>query len=163
MPVAREFLGEVAGHLGHRLVGTQPDAHGHTRPLPDFPVQPFAPRLIVRALHPAETDETLVNGIPEICRRLGPDDGHHARSHFAVKLIVGREHGNLGLREKLSQPEIGRAGLDAQCLGLVAPRHHAAVVVRQHHHGFSLQIRTENPFATHIAVVAVNNAVHIYK
>ena len=50
---------------------------------------------------------------------------------------------------------------DAQGLALVAARHHAAVIIRQHHDSLPLQIRTEDPFAGHKEIIAIDQSYHL--
>ena len=48
----------------------------------------------------------------------------------------------------------------AERLGLVAPGHRAAVVVREHDDRLPVQFQTENPFARGEEIVAVGKDVH---
>jgi hypothetical protein len=50
----------------------------------------------------------------------------------------------------------GRTHGDAERLGFVAARDHAAVVVRQHHDRTPAQLRLEHALARHIEIVAVD-------
>ena len=60
----------------------------------------------------------------------------------------------------ISYLEEGIAHLDAECLGLVAPGHRAAVVVAEHNDRLPVQLRTEDPFARGEEIVAVGKGVH---
>ena len=160
MAIAGEFLCKMARHLCQRLVGRDADADGHTHPLLDFAVQPLAPFFEFGEAVAVEAHEALVYGISETVGRLAANDVYDACREFLIKFVVGREYGNLFPRKLLRELIIGRAGLDAEGLCLVGARHNAAVVIRQHHDGYAFQIRSEHALATHVTVVAVNNAVH---
>ena len=159
--IAWVFLCKVACHLRQRLVGSYAHAHRHSHPASDLPVQLLAPGLQVHSLQVLEIDEALVDGVAEVGRSLLLDDGDHAGRHLAIELIVGGEDRYLVLRKLLLELEKGCSRLHSQRLGLVAPGHHAAVVVGQYDHGFSLQVWTENPLTRDVAVVAVDDAVHV--
>lgn len=159
--VAWVFLCKVACHLRQRLVGSYAHAHRHSHPASDLSVQLLAPGLQVHSLQVLKIDEALVDGVAEVGRSLLLDDGDHAGRHLAIELIVGGEDRYLVLRKLLPELEKGCSRLHSQCLGLVAPGHHAAVVVGQYDHGFSLQVWTENPLTRDVAVVAVDDAVHV--
>jgi hypothetical protein len=64
-----------------------------------------------------------------------------------IYFVVGGEDGDVLIRVLLEHLEVGHACGDAECLRLVAAGHDATVVVRQHHHGLSLQVRTEHTLA----------------
>ena len=111
-------------------------------------------------LHAVEPDEALVDGVTEILGGFLPDDSHHAGGQFAVELVVGREDGDLLVGELLLQLEVREACLDAEFLGLVGAGDDAAVVVGEDDDGFAVEVGPEDPLAGHVAVVAVDDAVH---
>ena len=49
-----------------------------------------------------------------------------------------------------------RAHFHAQCLDLIGSRHRAAVIVGEHHYGAIFQAGIENPLATHVKVVHID-------
>ena len=129
VPVVRVFLGQLRGNLGEGLVGCKADADRHPHPLPDLLMQVLAPSLQVNMLHAVEIDETLVDGIAEVGRRLFADDAYHPSCQVAIQLIVTAEYGYLLIAKLLCHLEIRCALLDAQRLGLIAPSHHTAIIV----------------------------------
>lgn len=129
VPVVGVFLGQLRGNLGEGLVGCKADADGHPHPLPDLLMQVLAPSLQVKVLHAVEIDETLVDGIAEVGRRLLADDAYHPSCQVAIQLIVTAEDGYLFIAKLLCHLEIRRTLFDAQGLGLIASGHHATIVV----------------------------------
>ena len=92
-------------------------------------MQVLAPSLQTEVLHAVEIDETLVDGIAEVGRRLLADDAYHPSCQVAIQLIVAAEDGYLFIAKLLCHLEIRSALLDAQRLGLIASSHHTAIVV----------------------------------
>ena len=123
-------------------------------------MQPLAPFFEFGKVVAVEAHKALVYGISETVGRLAANDVYDACREFLIKFVVGREYGNLFPRKLLRELIIGRAGLDAEGLCLVGTRHNAAVIIRQHHDGHAFQVRSEHALATHVTVVAVDDAVH---
>jgi hypothetical protein len=159
MVIAGIALGKVTGHLGQCLAGGQTDADGHPHIAADALMQGLAPGFPFLGRAAGEAHKAFVDGVaPGLGSRL-TDQAHHAGGELAVQLVVAAESGDIGMGILLLQLEIGHAGGDAQRLGFGGTGHHTAIVVAEHYHGLSLQIRPEHPFARHVAVVAVHNSV----
>ena len=60
----------------------------------------------------------------------------------------------------LGKLEIRGSGFDAHLLCFVAACYYAPIVVREDNNRLAVEIRAEYAFAAHIAVIAVNDAVH---
>ena len=63
-------------------------------------------------------------------------------------------------RRTSATPMRGHPSLYIHCLSFVATRHYASVVIAQHNNGFVLQVGSKHPLARHVAIIAVNDAVH---
>ena len=81
---------------------------------------------------------------------------HYPRAHIAVERVIARPHDDAGGREAITMQVPRRAHIDAERLGFVAARDHAAVVVRQHNDRTAAQLRLEHALARHIEIVAIN-------
>jgi len=62
--------------------------------------------------------------------------------------------------ELLFQLKVWCTLFHAHSLGLVATRHYASVVVRQHDHRNAFQVRSEDTFTAHVAIIEVSYSVH---
>ena len=58
---------------------------------------------------------------------------HHPGAHIAVERVVARTHNDAGGREAIAMQMPWRTHGDAERLGFVAARDHAAVIVGQHY------------------------------
>lgn len=163
MAVARIAFGELACHLGEGLGARYSNADRHAEPAQHPAVQVLAPRLQAVGLHVVEHTEALVDGIAVELGTAVAHDVHQSAGHVGVELIVRREGVNLLSGKLACELEERRAILYAHSLGLVASRHHASVVVRQHDTWLPVQIRTERPLATDVAVVDVNQSHPFHK
>ena len=141
--IALVLLSEVRGHLCKCFVWGQTDTDRHPNVLLYLFMQILAPFLQVQMLHAIKVDEALVNGIAKICRNLFTDNAYYTTCQFSVQFIVGREHGNLLVRELLGQLEIW-SSLNPHLLSFIRPRYYASVVIRQYYHRHTFQIRPKD-------------------
>ena len=154
------LLRQLRGNLRQRLGGCQTDADGHSYFALYAFVKMLAPLLQLVECYAVQIQKALVDGVAEIRGSLLSDDAHYPTRQFAIQLVVRREHGNLLIRELLSQLKVRRTFFHTQGLRLVAPCHHTAVVVRQHDDRLTLQVWSEDALAGNVAVIEVGNSVH---
>ena len=75
-------------------------------------------------------------------------------------MVVARAYRNVVALGKIAYLEQRLPHLYAQCLGLVAARHDAAVVVAQHNNGHAVERGIEDPLARNEEIVAVTKSNH---
>ena len=80
----------------------------------------------------------------------------HPPGHVAVQCEISTEDGHVILLHDVPYLEQRIAHLDAERLGLVRPRHRAAVVVAEHDDRLPVQFRTEDPLAGGEEIVTVS-------
>ena len=93
--VSRILLCKVAGHLGQSLVRSQTNRDRNSNGLLDTFMEILTPLFEVYTFHPIEIDETLVYGVSEVLWCFLSDNLDHTAGQFSVKLVIGREDGNL--------------------------------------------------------------------
>jgi hypothetical protein len=106
-----------------------------------------------------EAQKGLVDGIDLLLRAELADHRHQAAAHVGIEGIVGGQGAALVLGQQIPDLEIGLAHADAQGLGLVAARHATAVVVGEDHDRAVTQGVVEDPLATDVEVVGVDEGV----
>ena len=98
-------------------------------------------------LEAAEAEERLVDRVDFELRREVGKRPHHPRAHVAVEgVVAGTDDDTLRVHARAADMP-GLAHGDAERLGFVGAGDHAAVVVRQHHHGLAAQGRLKHPLA----------------
>ncbi len=112
-----------------------------------------------RGLPWGEAQKGLVDGIDLLLRAELADDLHEATAHVAIEGIVGGQGAVLVLGQEIPDFKEGLAHAVAQGLGLGAARHATAVVVGEHHNRAVAQVIVEDPFATDVEVIGVDQGV----
>ena len=148
------FFGHVVGQFGQCFGG--PNAHTHRNARPLHHALTHGITHLAQVGRAREVDKTLVNGIHLGARRVLAQNLHHAVGQVCVQSVVATEckHAVLGHQSFALKPRLAHA--HTQSLGLVGARHHAAVVVGQHHHGHVAQVGAEQALATDVEVVAID-------
>lgn len=152
------LLGVVAGDLGEGLRGGDTDAGGDAHAPEDGP--PDLPRQSLVLLIGGKVDEALVYGVDLLLRYDRPDHAHHTAREIAVEDVVARADGDLLLLHQVTDLEEWYTHRDAECLGLIGPTDDAAVVIGETDDGSVAQLGPEDPLATDVEVVAVDETVH---
>jgi hypothetical protein len=152
-------LADVVGQLGQRLGGGEADAGGQAGLFLDGGAHGVAGGGQVGA-HALEVEERFVDAVDLLARRVARLDGHHARAHVEVELVVGRHRQQAGGLLEVAHLEPGLGHLDAELLRLVAARDARAVVGTQDDDGPAGKPRREHPFAADVEVVAIDQGVH---
>ena len=148
------FLAELRCNLREGL--GRCDAHRHR----DRSLSPALPGDLLGVLvevhvDPVQVQERLVDGIDLDTRGVGAEDLLDPSRHVAVQREIPGEDSHIVLLHDVPYLEERVAHLDAECLGLVAPGHRAAVVVAKHDDRPPVQFRTEDPLARGEEIVAV--------
>ena len=156
----RVALAELRGDLGQCLGRGDADAHGDARVALDGAADAMAKCVELLRGDAPQVEKRLVDGVDLGGGHQLPQRPDHAARHVAVEHEVRREGRHVVPPDKLPQLVEGLAHADAERLGLVRAGDDAAVVVREHDHGASVQFGTEDPFARGEEVVAVAESVH---
>ncbi len=149
------LLRHVIGDFGERLGRRDADRHRNPGPLKHGGAQRPGMAFEARA-EAAEAEKGFVDRIDFEIGRETAQHAPHARAHIAVERVIARPHDDAGGFETIAMQMPWRAHGDAERLGLVAARDHAAVVVRQHHDRPAAQLRLKHALARHIEIVAVD-------
>ena len=147
-------LGPVVAELGERLRGRNARTGRNPRPL-----EHASPRLAAerrKILHARDVRKLLVDRIDLLPRHERADHRHHAVRHRLIELVVAREHRDAVPLGELPDLKVRDAPRNAERLRLGRPRHDAAVVVREDHHGAAPERGIEHPVHRGIEGVAVN-------
>ena len=154
-PVAGSFLARRFATLASVLVGAMPTETG-------MPVHCSTVRRSARAwlsrrrLETAEAEKGLIDRVDfEIGREAG-DGAHHPRAHIAIERVIARPHDHAVGIDALPADMPGLAHGDAERLGFIRARDHAAVIVRQHDDRPAAQLRLKHALARGIEIVAVD-------
>ena len=155
----RVALAELRGDLREGLC--RGDADGHR----DGCLSPALPGDLLGVLvevhvHPIQVQERFVNRVDLDGRGVAPEHLLHPSRHVAVQREIPGKHVDMVLLHDVPYLEEWIAHLDAERLGLVAPGHRAAIVVREHDDRLPVQLRTEDPFARGEEIVAVGKGIH---
>ena len=147
-------LAELRGDLRQGLCRC--DAHGYRYGglPPAFPGDLLGVGVVVH-VDAVQVQERLVYGIDLDARGVGAKDLLDPPRHVAIQREIPGEDGHVILLHDVPDLEQRVAHLDAECLGFVAPRHRAAVVVAEHDDRLPVQLRTEDPLARCEEIVAV--------
>ena len=152
------LLGVVAGDLSEGLRGGDTDA-GRDAHAPENS-SPDLPRQSVVLLIGGKVDEALVYGVDLLLRHDRPDHAHHAAREISVKNIIAGTDADVLPLHQVPDLEKWHAHRDAECLRLIGPADDAAVVIGETDDGSVAQLGSEDPLATDIEVVAVDQTVH---
>ena len=106
----------------------------------------------------AEAEKGFVDRIDFEIGREGAQHLHHPAAHIAVERVIARPHDDAGGLESLAMQMPRRAHGDAERLGFVAARDHAAVIVRQHDDRLAAQLGLKHALARDIEIVAVDES-----
>ena len=138
---ARMLLGHMVGQLGQCFGGSNAHAHRNARPLHHALAHGITQLAQVGCA--SEVYKTFVNGVHLRARRILTQNLHHAVGQVGIQSVVAAEckHAVLGDQGFAFKP--GLAHAHAQGFGFVGARYHAAIVVRQHHHGHVAQVGAE--------------------
>lgn len=131
-------LGPVVAELGERLRGRNARTGRNPRPL-----EHASPRLAAerrKILHARDVRKLLVDRIDLLPRHERADHRHHAVRHRLIELVVAREHRDAVPLGELPDLKVRDTPRNAERLRLGRPRHDAAVVVREDHHGRRLSV-----------------------
>ena len=155
----RPAFGGCIGQLGQGLGAGDADADRDARPLLHPGLQAMAEG--VQGFGQAgQIGEHLVDAVALQARHQGRQGAHHPVAEIAIEGIVGTEGRHFAAPGQFAHLEPGRRHGDAQALGLGRTGDHAAVIVGQHHHRAPGEIGAENPLATAIEGVAVDQRQH---
>lgn len=146
----------MVGEFGQGFGGRNPHAGRDADPLADpLPyLLPVDGQILVGEA--PQVDETLVYRVNLLPWAELADDRHHPPRQIPVESVVAGQHHDPVLPHNVPHLEQRHPHADAQRLGLVRSGHHAAVVVRQHHHRPSLEPGVEHPLTGDVKVVAVD-------
>ena len=154
------LLAEFRRDLGQRFGRGDADAHGDAR-IAAYRAADVPSQLLQSSGFDApQVEERLVDGVYLGGGNHAAERPDHAPRHVAVEVEITRKDGYIMPFFEVADLEIGVSHADAERLGLVRARDHAAVVVRQHDDGPPLQFGAEDPLARGEEIIAVAKSVH---
>ena len=119
---------------------------------------PGAEIAVARARQPREG---FIDRIHLQLRHKRFEAAHQPLAHVAVERVVGAAHHHAVLGQLRRNLEIGLAHADAQLPRFAAARHHATVVVGEHHHRPADQGWIKGLLTGGVEVVGVDQRQHI--
>ena len=152
------LLGRMVGEFRQSLARPKTDATSDTGPLPDD-LPPLAPQRF-QIGKTAGIDETLVNAV-HLKRRGKSGDGlHHPVGNIGIETVVTGKDRNTARAEVIPAAEIRLPHRNTQQLGLGITGNDTAIVVGQHHHRLTAQIRAIDLLTRGKKRIGINQGEH---
>ncbi len=149
------LLRHMVGQLGQRLGRRKAHTHRQAQPLLDtLPyLLPIMREVSVVACHIQKAFIDAVNLLP---RAELAQHRHHAVGHVRIQGVIRRQRNDAVLARKILQFKPRPPHSNAERLDLAAARHHAAIVIGQHHHTAPLQLGIKHALGADVEIVDVD-------
>ncbi len=154
-------LGNPVGHFRQHLAGGQANGDRQAEVVADAAAQLCGPGAEVAAAWARQPREGLIDRIHLQLRNERLEAAHQPLAHVAIEGVVGAAHHHTVAGQVPGDLEVGLAYANAQLPRFAAARHHAAVVVGEHHHGPADQGWIEGLLAGGIEVVGIDQRQRI--
>jgi len=150
------FFRESIGEFGQRLGFADPHPHRNPDPAFDFSAKVGGHLLGIEMPKALPFQEGLIDGVDFLTIRVLSDHRHHASGKISVEGVVRGKRYAASRFEALPNLEIGGPHLDAHGFGLIGACDTASIVIGEDNDRTMPQGGAEQPLATDIEIIAVN-------